>query len=543
MQSSQENVSTLNIESVDANTKVASDTYHEVTTPVVTSNTVVDLYAKNPDKHNSNLKNTISIYGSFSLAGTEFALSAESVQEVVKEPDAYSPIPLAPDYLLGVFNLRGIIVPVIDLRKLFSLEASNYDTDNKFVAILEHGDLCLGLLFDSTGEVFNGYDVEMCKFESRGDTAKEQVISGVFKMKGGRRIVQILDVHGMLKLDKIPQSKNYKDRQTAKSRGKRRQCISFQAGPSCCALDIGAIREIVNIGCIENTVLASKLCLGAIDIRGDTVPIVNFNCLLGYEHIVPDILSETDEYRVIVMKVQNQLVGLLVDSIKNIISYFDDEVVDFPVLVEKKKAMFSGCIPAKINTEHTILLKHSEVLSGEELIEITRGHSQLFHDSKEKTIQKQKNSLNQKTLLTFSLGNRYALDIRDVKEVIDYPSELIQTPNMAEHIRGMANIRGELIAVIDTRKLYNLREIDDEGDCKVLVFGVDDNKLGLVVDSVDSIVNFANVDVVTLPQIALRNRQDDLENDVQEAVMINNINGDETVCILNLDSVSNRAAA
>ena len=491
-----------------------------------------------------NKEPAISIFGSFSLAGTEFALSAQSIQEVVNEPEAYSPIPLAPDYLLGVFNLRGSIVPVLDLRQVFKLEAEQRDsTELRKIAIVEYGELCLGLLFDSTGEVFNANDVETCLFESRGESAAEQVISGVFKMQGGGRIVQILDVNGMLGLEKVPHSRNLTGERIVQNRGKRRQCISFRIGHSCCALDIEEIREIVNIDGIHNTVLAGDLCLGAIDIRGDTVPIVNFSYLLGFDSKPPEDLHESDSYRVIVMNVQDNLVGLLVDSIENIVPYFDDELIDFPVLVDKKKAMFKGCVPAKSDNDHAIVLKHSEVLSASELAEITRGHSQLFGDSKEKTIREERRSLDRKTLLTFSLDNRYGLDIRDVREVIDYPVDLIQTPNMADHIRGMANLRGELVAVIDSRKLYNMAPSNTEETGKVLIYEKSGVKHGLVVDSVDSIIPFSRADIVNVPEIVFRAHDGNIDKDVQEAIMVKSGDTEETVCILDLDSVSRRASA
>lgn len=516
------------IESVDNS---ASNENNSVTPPIRTSSKQATM----PD---------IAVYGSFSLAGSEFALSAQSIQEVVNEPDSYSQIPLSPDYLLGVFNLRGSIVPVVDLRSIFNLESMYEESlDIRKVAIVEHGKLSLGILFDSTGEVFNGNEVEQCLFETKGKSASEQVVAGVFKMQGGRRIVQILDVPGMLGLDKIPQSANQGNNAVKVKRGKRRQCISFRVGGSCCALDISAIREIVNIGQVENTVLAGGLCLGAIDIRGDTVPIVNFSLLFGYDDSHHKVMCESDSHRVIVMNVEDKLIGLLVDSIKNIVSYFDDELIDFPVLVDKKRTMFKGCVPSKLDAEHTIVLQHNELLSNEELAEITRGHSRLFDDSKESTIHEKKGSLERKTLITFSLEQRYGMDIRDVKEVIDYPSDLIQTPNMAAHIRGMANLRGELVAVIDSRKLYDMTAVEQNSGSKVLVYERGGIKQGLVVDSVDSIIPFSRSEVAKVPEIIFKAYEGNIDKDVQEAILINKNGRDETVCILDLDAVSRRASA
>jgi len=491
-----------------------------------------------------------SIYGSFSIGSSEFALPISVVQEVVNDPEHYCSVPLSPDYLLGLFNLRGNVIPVVDLRSIFKLgpRAQCSETmaisETQKVAILEHGNLCLGLLFDSTGEVFNDSEVETCLFENTDLTVQDKVITGVFKMDGGSRIVQLLDVAGMLKLDRIPQSVHVGSSfGSSHKRGKRRQCISFEVGDSCCALDIVAIKEIVNIGSIENTVLAGSLCLGAIDLRGNTVPVVNFSLLLGYDDSADKDIDESDPHRVIIMNVGDNLFGLLVSRINNIVSYFDDELIPFPVLDNKKAAMFKGCVSGKEQKPHTIVLEQGEIFSNDEIKAITKGHSALFKDTKEPSFIEKRGSLNRKTLITFSLENSYGLEISDVKEVIDYPSDLIKTPTMTRHIRGMANLRGELVAIIDSRQLYNLPAPSDQANSKVLVFEVSGNKYGLMVDSVDSIIPFRESDVIDIPQLVFSAENGIIDKDVKEAIMITSGSTQQTVCVLDLESVSRRAAS
>ncbi len=492
-----------------------------------------------------------SIYGSFSIGASEFALPVSVVQQVVNEPDNYSCLPLSPNYLLGLFNLRGTVIPVVNLSSIFKIDPRSHVEDmedvmfgTRKVAILEHGNLCLGLLFDSTGEVFNDSEVETCLFENHRSTIQDQVIAGVFKMDGGSRIVQLLDVAGMLQLDRIPQSTHEGGiSASSRRRGKRRQCISFEVGNSCCALDIGAIKEIVNIGSIENTVLAGSLCLGAIDLRGNTVPIVNFSLLLGYDDAANHEIIESDSHRVIIMKVGDNLFGLLVSRINNIVSYFDDELIPFPVLGDNKTAMFKGCVSGADHEVHPILLEQNEIFSNDEIQAITKGHSALFKDIKEPTFIEKQGSLNRKTLITFSLETLYGLDISDVKEVIDYPTDLIKTPTITKHIRGMANLRGELVAIIDTRQLYNLEAFTDHKNSKVLVFEVAGIKYGLMVDSVDSIVPFSQADSIAVPHMVFSSNNGVIDKDVKEAIMIKSGEEHLTVCVLNLESVSMRASS
>ncbi len=501
---------------------------------------------------NSDQQARPSIYGSFALGGSEFALPVSVVQEVVNEPASYTNVPLSPDYLLGLFNLRGNIIPVVNLASIFKLNSADSSNDKsgtsefdtRKVAILEFGSLCLGLLFDTTGEVFNSTDVETCMFQNTDKSIQDQVIAGVFKMEGGNRIVQLLDVQGMLQLDRIPQNKhNGSISASARRRGKRRQCISFEVGDSCCALDIGAIKEIVNIGHIENTVLAGSLCLGAIDLRGNTVPIVNFSLLLGYNDAATHDIHESDSHRIIIMKVGDNLFGLLVSQINNIVSYFDDELTAFPVLGNQRTAMFKGYVSGTNENMSTIVLEQSEIFSNEEIHAITKGHSALFKDAADPSFTAKQGSLNRKTLITFSLDNLYGLEIGEVKEVVDYPAELIKTPSMSKYIRGMVNLRGELIAIIDTRCLYGLDEFADHQSTKVLVFEVENTKYGLMVDTVDSIVAFSESDTATIPNVVFSSDSGVINKDVKQAVMILSGDTQQTVCVLNLESVAERATS
>jgi hypothetical protein len=88
----------------------------------------------------------IELYGSFHLAGAELALPVAALQEVVNHPEALTPVPLAPPYLLGLFNLRGTLIPVVDLRQLLNLHAQSTSATRK-VAIVETGGVRVGLQF------------------------------------------------------------------------------------------------------------------------------------------------------------------------------------------------------------------------------------------------------------------------------------------------------------------------------------------------------------------------------------------------------------
>lgn len=493
----------------------------------------------------STLDQDRDIYGSFSVGDMEVAISVKSIQEVVNEPSDYKKMPLSPPYLLGLFNLRGLIVPVVDLRKIFNIKEESGCVENKKIAIIEYGSYCVGVLFDKTGEVFNGSEEERTDFGRIGDSPKERVINGVFKLNQGKNIVQILDPYEVLNLEKIPHSDGISlAHKRNKNYGKRKQCISFYVRDSLCALEIGAIQEIVKVEKIANTALSGDLCLGAIDLRGTTIPVINFADLLGYDDAsltndisdgVPDN-TEQQDHRIIIMRFQSYLFGLVVNSVESIVSFFEDELIQFPIFSENKKQIFQGCITSHDSIE-TILLDHREILSSNDIEIITKGHSKLYQDKSEISKSARKDN-DKKTYITFSIGNEYALDISEVKEVLDHPDELLKPPSLSSCFKGMFNLRGELVAIIDPRLLYDGSKNGGSDDKKVLIFSSNKNKYGLIVDAVKSIVTFNQQDTIRLPESVFKGQEGTISGDVHEAIQITNADQSQTsLLILNIASI------
>ena len=88
----------------------------------------------------------------FSIAGKEYAIDIMKVKEISKERN-FTYVPNAPMYVLGVHNLRGEIIPIIDLRKMFHLPVNETGSNEEDVLILSVEDLTLGIVVDSIDRV------------------------------------------------------------------------------------------------------------------------------------------------------------------------------------------------------------------------------------------------------------------------------------------------------------------------------------------------------------------------------------------------------
>ena len=270
------------------------------------------------------------------------------------EPDQYAPVPLSPHYMLGVFNLRKLIVPVIDLRKLLEYPECKNKSARR-VAIIENGDLCLGVLFDDTGGILQSEGSTKVKFETNSDGIKDVVVQGILKLDEGKRMVQILDPYELLGIDHIPRvAKNSDGRETGSNLGQRYSCISFQIGHTNCALDLRYVQEILDMPELLNSPFTHGPVLGNINLRGNTIPVVDFRGLFGNEFptfkFPPGALQKR---KLIILELPEGQIGLLVFSIDSIISYFEKQILPFAKISLPRQDVVKGCL---VNESKDIIL-------------------------------------------------------------------------------------------------------------------------------------------------------------------------------------------
>lgn len=496
---------------------------------------------------NASKKKETQIFGSFFLGQTEFALNIKDIQEVVALPETFTSVPLAPTYFLGFFNLRDVVIPTIDLSKILALGSASESREAQRIAIIDLQKVRVGLLFDTTGEVLRIEADEIYPFEyskvktSEGTSKKNKVIYGAIKLDSGKRIIQVLNPSEIVKLENVPQlanEKNVKLSHQRTYRGNRKQCISFRLGSSYCAFEIHCIQEIIKVPDAIETSLASQSCIGSFNLRGDTIPMILFSQMLGYSSEKGEPAENGDEKRIIVMKRGEEKFGLLIDSVQSIITYFTDEVLPVPAIGDDRAKMFVGCL-SRSELGEVILLSYQEVLSRPEIIEITRVHGKFYHSSADKSLESKKRQ-KQQTYITFRLGGLLALRIDEIGEIIEFPKDLLCPPGSPAHIEGMLNLRSEIIPIMNTRKCYAMSQFESPTLRIVLIIKRPSMKFGLVVDSVENIVNISENNKLRVPESLLTLNSESLTKDIQEAIELTTGQVKNTVFILNLDSLMSR---
>jgi len=129
----------------------------------------------------------------FRVGEQSYALPISTVREIVRPPEI-TPVPQSPEHVAGVMNLRGRIVPVIDLRKRFRQTIENSPKTRALVIALD-GKL-IGLLVDSASEVLKIASEEIEPSPQLFGEDNERYVTGVAKHLG--RLVILLDVSKLL---------------------------------------------------------------------------------------------------------------------------------------------------------------------------------------------------------------------------------------------------------------------------------------------------------------------------------------------------------
>lgn len=144
----------------------------------------------------------------FRIGRETFGLPISMVREIVRVP-AVTSVPNAPDYIEGVINLRGRIIPVVDLRKRFGEKVIEANKKNRIVVVELEG-RTIGLMVHSASEVLK---IPPSEIEAPHNVFQEgelDFITGVGKLKG--RLVILLDLNRVLqrgelrRLDEIADS-------------------------------------------------------------------------------------------------------------------------------------------------------------------------------------------------------------------------------------------------------------------------------------------------------------------------------------------------
>jgi purine-binding chemotaxis protein CheW len=139
----------------------------------------------------------ISQYLAFHLGDEEYALDIKKISEIIKVRE-FTDIPRAPEYVLGIISLRGVVVPVFDLRQRLNLGNSELLATSRIV-VCQQEDVIVGLLVDTINQVVNLVEAEIEPPPGVLSGLDREMIFGIGRYQG--RMIILLQIENVLSVE------------------------------------------------------------------------------------------------------------------------------------------------------------------------------------------------------------------------------------------------------------------------------------------------------------------------------------------------------
>ncbi|NPA81800.1 MAG: purine-binding chemotaxis protein CheW [Epsilonproteobacteria bacterium] len=149
----------------------------------------------NEQEHEFESENIVQLVG-FIVGEEEFAIPILNIQEIIK-PIEYTRVPGVPEYVMGVFNLRGNVIPLIDLRRKFGIPPAEQTPETRYI-VMKHEDNIVGFIIDKLTEAIR---MNADKIDPPPENLQKEkgMVQGIGKREDN--IITILKVDALLKRD------------------------------------------------------------------------------------------------------------------------------------------------------------------------------------------------------------------------------------------------------------------------------------------------------------------------------------------------------
>ncbi|MCL1819776.1 MAG: chemotaxis protein CheW [Oscillospiraceae bacterium] len=138
-----------------------------------------------------NNKNVVTQYLTFAIKEEDYGLEIAVVTEIIRV-QTITQVPELPDYIKGIINLRGRIIPVMDVRVRFSIEPQEYD-DRTCIIVVDVQGTNIGMIVDTVRGVVDIADEDVTDPSSHRSGYENRYISGIGKTPSGVKLLLNLD--------------------------------------------------------------------------------------------------------------------------------------------------------------------------------------------------------------------------------------------------------------------------------------------------------------------------------------------------------------
>ncbi len=438
----------------------------------------------------------------FQLADESCCFPMEAVREIIRVPRLV-PVPLAPPSLLGLANLRGTVLPVVDLRPLVGLPPREPD-DGARILVVDHHGLPAGLLVDRVSHVETVDAARIEPADGIEASLPGSSLEGV--IHGDDTLVLMLDPERLLDReyeDGLPRDEGAvgvtaagaaRTRQEEDGTGtaseETAQFVTFRVAGEEYALAIEDVEEIVRVpDAIRDIPGTPSHVLGLVDLRGRALPLVTLRGLFGLP------AREVDEAaRVLVVRARAGLstmppVGIVVDDVHEVLSVPRTTIEPTPALLARTGdlAEITGICRLEGGARLVSVIEARQLLGNRAVrtaLEASAGEGDQQMNETDHAVQEVAAEEDPQFVVFQLAGEEYCAPIEQVQEIIRVPEKMNRVPGTPDFVEGLINLRGSVLPVLDLRSRFALERLDDHDRQRILVIDAGGVRTGMIVDSV-----------------------------------------------------------
>lgn len=445
----------------------------------------------------------------FNVARETYAVPLAEVQEIIRLPEMVD-VPLAPASLAGLANLRGSVLPVASLRRLFSLPDRTHDDATRVVVVSQGS--AFGFVVDRMASVVSAEPGEIEGTDGIAANTDTDLLAGVIKRPSG--MVMIIDLGRLLQRSGsaggaarrpeafVEAGFASPDRGAAEAEASDEiQLVSFELAGQEYALPIEHVQEIVQVPeSVSELPKAEPHVIGVINLRDRLLPLVCLRTLFG---LPAAALGEQSRIVVVSWQGAAGAVGIVTDTVKEVLRVARAVVDPLPELLANGGALREVEAICRLRGGRRLV----SILSAERLFattnltgaEISEGDTMRERRGATETGRTDE----EEQFVVFRLADEeYGVPIDAVHEIVRVPEQLTRVPRTPPFIEGVVNLRGAVLPVIDQRRRFRLPDAERNDRQRIMVFAIAGVRTGFIVDSVSEVLKIPRSAIVPAPDLA-----------------------------------------
>ncbi|WP_158266230.1 chemotaxis protein CheW [Allosphingosinicella deserti] len=396
----------------------------------------------------------------FTVAGERLALPAADIAEVIRAP-AVSRVPLAPQSLAGVANLRGAVIPIVSLSVLLGRDAA---AEGEKVIILG-GSAPVGLFVDQVSALVP--------------------LAGI---RAGEEGARLLDLQPLLDpiFGGVRESRSATAGAGAPARSQSTEqalehaYASFEIAGQEFALPLDDVHEVMrlpdDIAAIPRTDAAM---VGVIPLRNRLLPLLSLPVLLGLAGE-----GASRERRIVVTRLGGTRAGLIVDRLRAIARLPEADIDPVPPVLTRGRHEAQVQAIGRLDQGARLI----SILSTDHLLQ--EGLAAQLHATEveeERSVDLEESGGIEQFVVFTLADEAYGLPIESVVEVVRVPERLTKLPKAPAFVEGIMNLRGKVIPIIDQRRRFETaRAAASRG--RIVIVRIGEAEAGFIVDAVSEVL-------------------------------------------------------